>query len=96
MGANPQEIAALLLAAGQGTRMKSALAKVLHPLAGKPMVHYPLAAAESLRPSRLIVVVGRDADQVGKAVGGRAELVLDTSGKTAKASLAELKELLKS
>jgi bifunctional UDP-N-acetylglucosamine pyrophosphorylase/glucosamine-1-phosphate N-acetyltransferase len=78
MGATPREIAALLLAAGQGTRMKSALAKVLHPIAGRPMLHYPLAAAEALHPRRLIVVVGRDAEQVGAAVGGRAELVLQS------------------
>ena len=78
MGTTPREIAALLLAAGQGTRMKSALAKVLHPIAGRPMLHYPLAAAEALHPRRLIVVVGRDAEQVGAAVGGRAELVLQS------------------
>ncbi|HEY8155991.1 MAG TPA: bifunctional UDP-N-acetylglucosamine diphosphorylase/glucosamine-1-phosphate N-acetyltransferase GlmU [Myxococcota bacterium] len=78
MGATPREIAALLLAAGQGTRMKSALAKVLHPIAGRPMLHYPLAAAEALHPRRLIVVVGRDAEQVGAAVGDRAELVLQS------------------
>jgi len=76
MGATPREIAALLLAAGQGTRMNSVLAKVLHPIAGRPMLHYPLAAAEALHPRRLIVVVGCDAEQVGAAVGGRAELVL--------------------
>ena len=78
MGATPREVAALLLAAGQGTRMKSALAKVLHPIAGRPMLHYPLAAAEALRPQRLIVVVGRDAEQVGEAIGDRAELVLQS------------------
>jgi bifunctional UDP-N-acetylglucosamine pyrophosphorylase/glucosamine-1-phosphate N-acetyltransferase len=76
MGATSREIAALLLAAGQGTRMKSALAKVLHPLAGKPMVHYPLSAAEALAPRRLIVVLGRDAGQVEAAIAGRAETVL--------------------
>ena len=78
MGSAPREIAALLLAAGQGTRMKSALAKVLHPIAGRPMLHFPLAAAEALHPKRLIVVVGRDADQVGAAIGDRAELVLQS------------------
>jgi bifunctional UDP-N-acetylglucosamine pyrophosphorylase/glucosamine-1-phosphate N-acetyltransferase len=51
---------------------------VLHPIAGRPMLHYPLAAAEALRPQRLIVVVGRDAEQVEKAVGDRAELVLQS------------------
>ncbi len=76
MGATPRQIAAIVLAAGQGTRMKSALAKVLHPLAGRPMLAYPLAAAESLNPRRLIVVVGRDAEQVTQAVAGRAESVL--------------------
>jgi len=76
MAATPREIAALLLAAGQGTRMRSSLAKVLHPIAGRPMLHYPLAAAEALHPRRLIVVVGCDAEQVGAAVAGRAELVL--------------------
>ena len=76
MGASPRQIAAVVLAAGQGTRMKSALAKVLHPIAGRPMLAYPLAAAQALRPRRLIVVVGRDADQVSQAVAGRAEIVL--------------------
>ena len=78
MGATPREIAALLLAAGQGTRMKSAVPKVLHEIAGRPMLHYPLAAAEAIRPSRLIAVVGNGAEQVGAAVGGRAELVLQS------------------
>lgn len=78
MGATPRELAALLLAAGQGTRMKSALPKVLHPIAGRPMLHYPLAAAEALGPKRLIVVVGNGAEQVGAAIGGRAELVLQS------------------
>jgi len=76
MGASPRQIAAVVLAAGQGTRMKSALAKVLHPIAGRPMLAYPLAAAQALRPRRLIVVVGRDAEQVSQAVVGRAEIVL--------------------
>ncbi len=76
MGASPRQIAAVVLAAGQGTRMKSGLAKVLHPLAGRPMLAYPLAAAEALRPQRLLVVVGRDAEQVSQAVEGRAEIVL--------------------
>ena len=48
MKAAPREIAVVVLAAGQGTRMKSGLAKVLHPLAGRPMLHFPLAAAERL------------------------------------------------
>lgn len=57
-------LAVVILAAGQGTRMKSALAKVLHPIAGRPMLAYPLEAARALQPERLVVVIGRDADRV--------------------------------
>jgi bifunctional UDP-N-acetylglucosamine pyrophosphorylase/glucosamine-1-phosphate N-acetyltransferase len=69
-------LAVVVLAAGQGTRMKSRLAKVLHPLCGRPMLHYPLAAAESLGAERAVVVVGRDADAVRERFAGRAQFVL--------------------
>ena len=64
MGAKPRDLAVLILAAGRSTRMKSRRAKVLHPIAGRPMLSYPLAAAESLQPALLMVVVGCDADVV--------------------------------
>ena len=48
----------VILAAGKGTRMKSTRPKVLHPVAGKPMVDYALAAAQSLAPRTTTVVVG--------------------------------------
>jgi bifunctional UDP-N-acetylglucosamine pyrophosphorylase/glucosamine-1-phosphate N-acetyltransferase len=69
-------VAVVILAAGQGTRMKSALAKVLHPIAGRPMLGYPLAAAEALGAERIVVVVGRDAEQVEAAFAGRARFAL--------------------
>ncbi|MEE2677396.1 MAG: bifunctional UDP-N-acetylglucosamine diphosphorylase/glucosamine-1-phosphate N-acetyltransferase GlmU [Myxococcota bacterium] len=69
-------LAVLVLAAGQGTRMKSGLAKVLHPLGGRPMLHHVLAAAEALQPERLVTVVGRDADAVCEAFAGRSQFVL--------------------
>jgi bifunctional UDP-N-acetylglucosamine pyrophosphorylase/glucosamine-1-phosphate N-acetyltransferase len=69
-------IAVVILAAGQGTRMKSGLAKVLHPIAGRAMLGYPLAAAEALAPERIVVVVGRDAAAVQEAFAGRAAFVL--------------------
>jgi bifunctional UDP-N-acetylglucosamine pyrophosphorylase/glucosamine-1-phosphate N-acetyltransferase len=72
----PRPIAAVILAAGQGTRMKSGLAKVLHPLCGRPMLHFPLAAAEGLAPERIVVVVGRDADAVREGFSGRARFAL--------------------
>jgi bifunctional UDP-N-acetylglucosamine pyrophosphorylase/glucosamine-1-phosphate N-acetyltransferase len=69
-------IAVVILAAGQGTRMKSGLAKVLHPIAGRPMLGYPLAAAEGLAPARIVVVVGRDSEQVERTFAGRAGFAL--------------------
>ncbi len=78
MTAHSREIAVLVLAAGNGTRMKSRLSKVLHPIAGRPMLAYPLAAAEALHPSRLIVVVGRDADEVRETFAGRVTFVEQT------------------
>ncbi len=69
-------IAVVILAAGQGTRMKSGLAKVLHPIAGRPMLGYPLAAAEALGPARIVVVIGRDAEQVEQVFAGRARFAL--------------------
>ncbi len=65
-------IAVVILAAGKGTRMKSGLAKVLHPIAGRPMLSFPLAAAESLSPERIVVIVGRDAERVRESFAGRA------------------------
>jgi bifunctional UDP-N-acetylglucosamine pyrophosphorylase/glucosamine-1-phosphate N-acetyltransferase len=76
MAHSPRPLAALLLAAGKGTRMRSSRAKVLHPICGRPMLGFPLAAAAALAPERLVVVVGRDADAVREAFAGRAEFVL--------------------
>ena len=54
----------IVLAAGQGTRMRSALPKVLHTIAGRPMLAHVLDTARSLSPQRIHVVVGHGADQV--------------------------------
>ena len=64
-------IAIIILAAGQGTRMKSDLHKVLHPIAGHPMLLHLLATAETLVPARKVVVVGAGREQVEGAVAGR-------------------------
>jgi bifunctional UDP-N-acetylglucosamine pyrophosphorylase/glucosamine-1-phosphate N-acetyltransferase len=58
------DIAVLVLAAGKGTRMKSGLIKVLHPLMGQPMLAHVLNAASYLAPSRVVVIVGHQADLV--------------------------------
>jgi bifunctional UDP-N-acetylglucosamine pyrophosphorylase/glucosamine-1-phosphate N-acetyltransferase len=57
-------LAVLVLAAGKGTRMKSGLVKVLHPVAGTPMLSFSLDLARSFHPDRLVVVVGFQRDLV--------------------------------
>jgi len=59
-----QGLAVVVLAAGKGKRMKSPLPKVLHPLQGRPMLEYVLKTATSLRPDRVIVVLGYRAEEV--------------------------------
>jgi bifunctional UDP-N-acetylglucosamine pyrophosphorylase/glucosamine-1-phosphate N-acetyltransferase len=54
----------IILAAGQGTRMKSSLPKVLHLLAGRPLLEHVIATALSLQPSAVHVVIGHGADEV--------------------------------
>lgn len=54
----------IILAAGQGTRMRSNLPKVLHPLAGKPLVQHVVETAQDLAASKIHLVIGHGADQV--------------------------------
>ncbi len=63
-------IAAVILAAGKGTRMKSTTHKVLHAVGGKPMLHHLLDSVDALDPTRKIVVVGAEREQVEAAVSG--------------------------
>ena len=64
----------VILAAGKGTRMKSAAPKVLHRAGDLPLIEHVLRAADSLRPSTTIVVVGHLAEQVKSALGKRLGL----------------------
>jgi len=57
-------VAAIILAAGLGTRMKSDLAKVLHPILGRPMISYVLETAYDIAADNVVVVVGHQADEV--------------------------------
>ncbi len=69
-------VAAIILAAGMGTRMKSDLHKVLHPLAGRPMLAHLLASVEALSPEHVVVVVGAGRDQVAPLVEGEGGKVV--------------------
>ncbi|MCX6640116.1 MAG: NTP transferase domain-containing protein [bacterium] len=52
------------MAAGQGTRMKSDLAKVMHPLRGKPMIHYVIDTAKTINGDPIVVIVGHQKERV--------------------------------
>src|SRR3546814_15408694 len=62
------ELAIVVLAAGQGTRMRSSMPKVLHPLGGRPLVAHVLDTAASLNPVRIAVVVRHEHDRVVEAL----------------------------
>ncbi|HET7409456.1 MAG TPA: NTP transferase domain-containing protein, partial [Paracoccaceae bacterium] len=62
-----REAAVVILAAGKGTRMRSEIPKVLHPIGNAPMLHHAMLAARGLGPRRSAVVVGHGADAVGAA-----------------------------
>ena len=73
--------ALIVLAAGKGTRMKSDLPKVLHPIAAAPMLAHAMRAGAALDPDRVIVVAGHGAEAVGKAAvdfDPRSQVVLQT------------------
>ena len=67
---------AILLAAGQGTRMKSSLPKVLHPVVGRPMIWHALQAIQLATTEKPVVVVGHGADAVTTYLGDSAQTVL--------------------
>jgi bifunctional UDP-N-acetylglucosamine pyrophosphorylase/glucosamine-1-phosphate N-acetyltransferase len=64
-------VAAIVLAAGKGTRMKSDLHKVLHPIAGRPMIEHLLASVEAIGAERIVLVVGDRREQLEAALAGR-------------------------
>ena len=76
MTSRSREFAAIVLAAGKGTRMKSQLHKVLHPIAGRTMLDHLLASVDALGPSRTVLVAGHGRDQLEAAVAGRASIAV--------------------
>ena len=73
---SPAPLAVIVLAAGKGTRMKSALHKVLHPIAGRPMIEHLLASVAELAPARQVVVVGSGREQLERQLGARADIAV--------------------
>lgn len=70
------KIAGVILAAGQGTRMKSSLPKVLHPLLGKPMIQYSVENMRVVCDSKPFVIVGFEADRIREQSGAAAEFII--------------------
>ena len=68
------KLGVVILAAGQGTRMKSALPKVLHRLAGKTLLGHVIDCAGALTPDEIVVVYGHGGEQVREAFADQPEL----------------------
>jgi bifunctional UDP-N-acetylglucosamine pyrophosphorylase/glucosamine-1-phosphate N-acetyltransferase len=86
-------IAVVILAAGKGTRMKSDLPKVMHAVAGRPMIAHLLDTVATLSPEKVIVVVGLDMDEVTQAVAPHATCVQEDRNGTGGAVKAARDEL---
>lgn len=69
-----ESLASVVLAAGKGTRMKSNLIKVLHPVAGLPMIAWPVAAARNAGSDPIVLVIGHQANAVQGAFSGAADI----------------------
>lgn len=88
-----ENLAIVILAAGKGTRMKSALPKVMHPVAGRPMINWLIETAEKLNPQKIIVVTAPDMDAVAKAVAPHETIIQKDQKGTGDAAAAALPAL---
>jgi bifunctional UDP-N-acetylglucosamine pyrophosphorylase/glucosamine-1-phosphate N-acetyltransferase len=71
---SPNISAVIVLAAGQGTRMRSRLPKVMHPIAGRPLLWHALAAAGAVAPEQLVVVLGHGRAEIGDYLDAARDL----------------------
>ncbi len=85
--------AALILAAGQGTRMKSTLPKVMHKIANRPMIRHVLEAVAPLAPARMVVVIAPGMDEVAKSVAPAETAIQETQRGTGHAVAASRRAL---
>ncbi len=86
-------LAVVILAAGQGTRMKSSKPKVLHEIAGRTMLAHVLATASALNAARTVVVVGKGMDEVARAATGATIAIQDPPQGTGHALMAAMPAL---
>jgi bifunctional UDP-N-acetylglucosamine pyrophosphorylase/glucosamine-1-phosphate N-acetyltransferase len=92
--AQKPRLATLILAAGKGTRMKSRVPKVLHPVCGRPMLAFVLDAAAALRPDRRLVVIGHGADPVRGSFPEGVEFVLQAEQRGTGHAVLQCREVL--
>ena len=85
---------AVILAAGQGTRMKSKLYKVLHPVCGKPMVQHVVDQISKLNIEQMVTVTGHGAEEVKAQLGNQSEYVLQEEQLGTAHAVIQTKELL--
>ena len=85
----------VILAAGQGTRMKSKLYKVLHPVCGKPMVRHVLDQMKEIQAESVVTVVGHGADMVKSELGDECEYVLQAEQLGTAHAVMQTSQLLK-
>lgn len=92
-----KDVAIIILAAGKGTRMRSSLPKVLHPIGGKPMLHHVLDCVSQLKPTKTVVVLSPDAEDIAASVkkyASKVNIAIQTKPLgTAHAVMAAEKEL---
>ncbi|MGE0151399.1 MAG: bifunctional UDP-N-acetylglucosamine diphosphorylase/glucosamine-1-phosphate N-acetyltransferase GlmU [Reyranellaceae bacterium] len=90
----PNAPTVVILAAGAGIRMRSKLPKVLHPLAGRPMIAHVVATAQALKPEKLVMVIGPRHETVAQAVAPHPTAIQQAprgTGDAVKAARAHLK-----
>lgn len=85
---------AIILAAGKGTRMKSKLYKVLHPVCGKPMVEHIMNRVTEINPEKIVTVVGHGADMVKEQLGDRSLYALQAEQLGTGHAVIQAKEFL--
>ncbi|MCL4257003.1 MAG: bifunctional UDP-N-acetylglucosamine diphosphorylase/glucosamine-1-phosphate N-acetyltransferase GlmU [Anaerolineales bacterium] len=84
----------VILAAGKGTRMRSRLPKILHPLGGRPMVQYALDAARQASPLPPVLVIGHQAADIRTALGDQADYVEQAEQKGTGHAVMQVQALL--